>query len=148
MGTRQLNQMQLAMDTAKKNEDEAASRLYSIKQKLAEEEQRLKTLLHYQQEYQKKATEKSLETMHGALYHNQQIFIKNITEAVTKQYQQVEKFKVILDKQAQLWYSLKARTQALATLITEIQKKLAYEENKREQQLQDELVQNKRRASE
>lgn len=142
---RQIQQIQLALNTAKKNEENAAVRLHNVKQRLTEEEQRLQTLLRYQREYQEKVKKNSLQSIQGALYYNQQMFIKNIEGAVNKQYQQVDKYKKMLEQQVQFWYSLKTRTQILVSVIAEMQNKIKQKEEKRDQQSQDELVEYKRR---
>lgn len=130
----------MMQEQSKKLVDEAAIKLSRIEQSRQQAEQQLALLQEYNSEYQHKLSQLLVDGVAHQKLMNFHQFMNTLEESIKQQHQVLLQWQ---DKKQQaflVWSNFQRQLNAYTTLLTQLQKRQQYQENRIQQKMFDEFA--------
>jgi len=130
--------LQVVLELAERDEQQALQNWGEIQQKLQQEEQQRQQLSAYRGEYQSKISAPGNEQISAGHIHNTLGFMAQIESAMKSQAEQISVLTQQAESARELYLKLHGKTKALTELIERLEQEAASAEDKQAQKLADE----------
>ena len=128
----------MLIELAKKDTDEAAKRLGIAIRASEETGQKLALLLQYRDDYAARCQSELAAGLSAAGYHNFRVFLEKLDSAIAGQREVVREANKLVDAARSVWQENERKRMSFGTLASRAQKQAREQETRRDQKLTDE----------